>query len=277
MFADARRTVTLLVEGHIDRRFWRTRTDPKQCRVRACQGRGRALAELERSARDDETCFLAILDADFDRLEGGLVERDDVVWTDAHDLETTLLLSPALEKLLRAMVGEACEAAEARWSASFRARLWEHAVGMGRLRWLTRRASLPLVFKKTTRGALKLFDKYDRCVGEDWSPDLAKVVAEIRNYSSQHALRSQDLVDMCEALPEAPPEHVCNGHDLLGFMKSGLERVARAGDAKAIKKMADLDDRLADAYEQAWLEETAMWRALKAWEACNRPFRVFPR
>lgn len=273
----ARPTVTLLVEGHIDRRFWRTRTDPRHCTVRVCHGRPKALAELDRAARDAETRFLAVLDADFDRLEGGLVERDDVVWTDAHDLETTLLQSPVLEKLLRAMVGDAIEPAEARWAMTFRARLRDHAIGMGRLRWFTRRESLPLVYRKASGRDLKPFDKYARCVGDDWSPDLPKVVAEIINYSAQPALTGRDLAGACAALPAVDPQQLCNGHDLLGFLKVGLLRVAAAGDKKKIKAMADLDDRLADAYDHAWLQQTGMWRDLAAWEADNRPFRVFPR
>lgn len=273
LFNAARPTVTLLVEGHLDLRFWRARC---VCQVRACHGRARALAELDQAAKDAETCFLAVLDADFDRLGDGVAEREDVVWTDAHDLETTLLLSPVLEKLSRTLAGDPATS-EARWRMSFRERLFLHGAAMGRLRWLQQRASLGLVFKKVTGRDIKPFDKYARCVGDDWSPALPKIVDAIIDYSGAPHLKQRNIAGECAALPEAEPAQLCNGHDLVGFLAIGLQHVAGSRDRATLKKIDDLADRMALAYEDAWLRETAMWRALRAWEQAHPRFRVFRR
>lgn len=45
---------------------------------------------------------LAIVDADFDILESKLPESKNVLFTDAHDLETMIMKSFALEKVLSA-------------------------------------------------------------------------------------------------------------------------------------------------------------------------------
>lgn len=272
LFNAARRTATLLVEGEFDARLWRGYC---VCRVWPLGGRGRVLSKLDEARTDSEVRFVAVLDADLDRLEGGVAERDDVVWTDAHDLESTLSATPALEKLLRhALDPQQVEERESAWGESFRERLYRHAIPMGRLRWLSIRAGLGLKWTKSKRRSGRDFDRFDdygKCVDGKWVPAAATSVERIVNYSQAHSLKSRDLVAECEALPDADPDQVCNGHDLIGFLCVGVEKVGR----KPRQSAEVMGQGLALAVERRWLEQTAMWRSLAAWAERHPGYRIF--
>jgi len=267
-FNAARSTVTLLVEGRLDHRFWRMHC-VRDCPVKPMGGRYAVLRELDRAAAHEDAVLLGVLDADLDRIEDRLVVRADVVWTDAHDLEGTLIALPALAKLLSQLVdGDKLAKDEARWGESILARLIRHAVHMGRLRWLNQREGVNmLTFKKQPKRELVLFDRYEDCVDDDWSPSLAKIISELINYSSAHHVSPKELMDQC-AVPEADSAQLCNGHDLLGFLRVW----PRIG--KRTLSLDDLADRLAVACERRWLTPTSMWRAIEAWERAHPGFRV---
>ena len=276
LFNAARRTVTLLVEGGFDVRFWRIYS-AAGCLVRHQDqgGRRQALNLLQAARLHPDSKLLAVLDADLDRLEQGLSEFDNVVWTDAHDLETTLLCLPVLEKLLRQKV-EAKKVAEAelRWGETVRTRLFRHALGMGHLRWLKYRRSIDqLVFAKDgkgkDRGKLLRFDRYESCTQPDWSPSLYRIIDAVTDYNNAHLLREQLKADLA-VLPEAPVEQVCNGHDLVGFLRAWL-KIEVGTDPGSADVLADT---LAVACERTWLESTSMWKAIRDWEARHSGFTV---
>lgn len=273
-FNAIRATVTLIVEARLDREFWSMYRHPS-CLVRAEGGRSAALTLLDKEANNPKVSLLGVLDADWDRLEESLVDREDVVWTDARDLEATLLLLPVIEKLV-ARHGPAAEQVEARWGERFRERLHRHALGMGRLRWLKRQASAldevsELVFQKPARkgrGDLER-PRYDRCADSDWAPSLEAVIHQVIHFSGAPALAKRDLVSEIAALPDVLPILLCNGHDLIGFFAAAFKTLF-GEDIPPVR----LADRVITACDRAWLEQTAMWRDVLAWEAAHPGYRV---
>lgn len=268
LFNAARPTVTLLVESGYDERFWRMYRH-ESCLIRS-QGQGGREAALKKLdlGGDPAVKLLALLDADLDRVEDHLQQRPDVIWTDGHDLETTLLGLPVLEKLVRQHVDpEKLRRSEQAWGETLRARLFAHAIGMGRLRWFKQRERLDaLVFRKGDRR----FEGYKDCAGDDWAPSLRRVVNAVIRFSQAQPLMSRDLPAEIAALPEAAADQVCNGHDLLGLLHAWLRH-----EVKAIEISVDeLGERLLLACERTWLEQTRMWRAILDWEAANPGFSV---
>lgn len=277
LFNAGRPTVTLLVEAGFDERFWRMHV-AHSCIVRHQEqgGRAAAIAKLDQAPAHPDAVLLAVLDADLDRLEGRLQERADVVWTDAHDLEATLVFLPSLEKLVRMKVGPTrLSAAEKAWGEPIRDRLVRHACGMGRLRWHKQRASVnDIVFAKVgkgkDKGLLLRFDKYQNCFADDWSPSIRHLVEAIVSYSNAQSLSKADLVAGVEGLPVDAPAQVCNGHDLLGFLRAWL-RLEVGSDVGNVDQLAN---EIALACERTWLEPTSMWAGIRAWESRHSGHRV---
>jgi hypothetical protein len=278
VFNAARRTVTLLVEAGPDCAFWQIyRHEDCLLREHGQGGRAAVIQKLEASRAQTDVRFLAVVDADFDRLPGalGLAESPDVILTDGHDLETTLLGTPALEKMVRHAKGATNADDEARWRESTRSRLFRHGRGMGGLRWLKVRARLEsLAFKKpgrgSTKGQIEPFGRYDDCVDADWLPSLARAVHAVLNYSQAQALAGErDLVAEVQALPAVDDAQLCNGHDLLGFLGVYL-----APGNRAVAREEDLHGDLVLATERAWVAQTRMWASIRAWERAHPGFRV---
>lgn len=271
-FNAARRTVTLLVEAGVDQRFWRMHCD-RDCHVRhhGQGGREAVLAELSKARTHSDATLLAVLDADLDRLESRLPDDPDVVWTDAHDLETTLFSLPVLEKLVDQQIdSQKQQRLMAFWDGeSLRDRLFRHAAGVGRLRWLKQREQIgKLLFKKQRGKDLVLFDRYDKCAEKNWSPSLEHAIRALLDYSNAHELSVSDLAEQCNSLGEADRAQLCNGHDLAGFLAAWLKIAGRQYTQE------QLTDTLAGYCERVWLVGTDMWRGICAWEATHAGFRV---
>lgn len=119
-------------------------------------GRERALAALRSAAEGAEGADAAwspVSMRTFDRLDGTLAKEAHVVWTDLHDLELVLIHSPALERLLKSSWARPTSARPFEQErGAVRDALLAHGVKLGRLRWLSKRQQLGLVFRKDKSG-----------------------------------------------------------------------------------------------------------------------------
>ncbi|WP_310429004.1 DUF4435 domain-containing protein, partial [Chamaesiphon sp. VAR_48_metabat_135_sub] len=95
----------LLVEGSTDKVFYERFTDCDRCKLRVVSGKPSSkklvIRVLEILDEDNFPGVLGIVDADFDRCLSPLLDRSpNLILTDTHDLETLIIQSPALDKLL---------------------------------------------------------------------------------------------------------------------------------------------------------------------------------
>jgi len=221
---------------------------------------------MEAARQDHEVRFLAILDADLDRVEGSLQDLKDVVWTDGHDIETMLVFSPALEKVLHQYIDkERIERKELEWGENIRARLHRHALFMGGLRWANLKYNFGLVFSKAPRKkgvSFSRFAKYSRCIEQDWAPSYTKSTQAILDYSNKHSCDLDDLVNRSLSLVTGQDAfQVCNGHDLVGFLTEGIQ--ALSGPRRTLEEWTEL---LVAAADIGWLQDTLVWKELLEWE-----------
>lgn len=272
-FNAARPTVFLLVEGNSDQRFWQSRIDYKRCQVRAMGGRQEVIAEIDRNRRENRPGFVAVVDADWDRIEGTLPEDPDVVLTDFHDLEGVLVASPALEKVIDVLGSRTkCDEFQ-RNRKPIREVLLENAHVVGKLRWLSRRDGLNLVFRK--RDAKEHDFRHLRykefCDPREWLVDPKRLVSHVCNFSNRHELKIDELLEAMSKLPDADLWQLCVGHDLLGLLAVGLRQVLGNATIDEIT----IQNSFLLAYEEAYLRDTLMYRALRAWEETHPQFGVF--
>ncbi len=101
MIRTARPAVSVLVvEGSDDAKFWGARIDHVACELSIAGGRPKLLEAAKRVSKKGTPGVLCVADADWDRLMGSLPSVPNVVFTDAHDLETTLCMASALRKAI---------------------------------------------------------------------------------------------------------------------------------------------------------------------------------
>jgi hypothetical protein len=90
----------LIVEGTTDKNLYQTYVNTTTCQIIPADGRDNVKNLLTILERESFKGVLAIVDADFDVLEEQAPHSPHLLFTDTHDLETMLIQSPALEKVL---------------------------------------------------------------------------------------------------------------------------------------------------------------------------------
>ncbi len=92
--------VFLLVEGPDDVRFFNMFTDSAHCKVEAAFGKQNVYEAHDILLQSDFNRLVAIVDADYDTILDRMPQKPALFGTDTHDIETLIMKSPALDKVL---------------------------------------------------------------------------------------------------------------------------------------------------------------------------------
>ena len=260
----------LIVEGQTaDFRVYKRLVDPKQAKIIPAHNKDKALAALKILENADFDGVVAIVDADFWRLEGIEPTSPNLFMTDTHDLETMLLESPSLGKLLDEFGSEKkITNFTANNKMEVRQALLTAAGPIGYLRWVSQRNNLSLTFEGI------IFSRFiDR---DTLHIDISKLIREVKNKSRRHDLNESDLQDKIDELTD--PQHnswdICCGHDLVSILSFGLYRVLGSNQRREVEPEV-LEKFLRTGYESADFLSTQLYQSLRGWETSNSPFRIF--
>lgn len=261
----------LIVEGEgADLRMYRQFVDTRSCQIVPAHNKENAIGAIEILENDEFVGALAVVDADFWRLEGREPQSSNIFITETHDLETMILASPALEKL----VNEYCSAKKVERLTQQREKdirqiLLESGQPIGYLRWISQVKGLLLVFEDL---------RFSRFVDHrTLAVDISKMIEVVKNKSERHDLNETDLQDAIRDV--ADPNHsawdVCCGHDLVCILSVGLCSALGSNQANDVKP-EKIEKILRIAYEFAHFCKTQLYRDMREWEMLHQPFQVFP-
>lgn len=258
----------LLVEGSSDKIFYERFIDKVACEVVTVSGKPssklRVIAVLDILEKSSFQGVLAIVDADFDRLEASLHYSPNLLRTDTHDLETMLLNSFALDKLIAEF---SSEEKIARFSRDVRTALLEAGMSVGYLLWISQRDELNLTFDGITFS--KFIDEQTLQIDE------LKLINEVKNKSQAPSLKSEDLQQRLTSQKSSShdPWQVCCGHDLVEILSLGLRKAIGSNKASDVEPIS-LERNLRLAYEETYFCKTQIYLGIRIWESNNPPFKV---
>jgi hypothetical protein len=258
----------LLVEGEDDKKLFKNFVDTASCIIQIAYGKPNVLGALAILEQNGFRGVLAIADADFARLEGQPPHSPNLVWTDTHDLETMLLASPALDRLLSER-GDEDKLADFMRSAGsdVRAMLLKLGTSVGYLRWLSQREAMSLFFDDLP---------FDEFLNEKTlALNEGALLRVLQSRSRKGVLIEADIRAKIALLKsvEHDPWQVCCGHDLVSVVSIALLRVFGA-NKEADVKPGRLEESLRLAFTAADFKGTRLWTAIRAWEDQNPPFLV---
>ena len=248
----------LLLEGKDDIRFWRSRRH-SNCELVDGEGKPNVVGAIRRIDTARITGALGIVDSDYDFPTNPRAESDNLLHTDAHDLECLLCRSSALDKVL-AEHGDAAKIQRfERAGIDVRTALLERALAFGRLRWAARaRPAIAL------RGMAA-----PRFVDENtWTVDGERLIRETVSDADARAAIKMRLAQ----LPDADPWYVAHGHDMVEILRTGIRRVL--GDLPAHTKAKDIAALLRAGMSPEALRKTGLGAGVYSWQAANRPYSV---
>src|ERR1019366_2375788 len=214
----------LIVEGTTDKNLYQTYVNTTTCQIIVAYGRDNAKDLLTILERESFKGVLAIVDADFDVLEEQAPHSPHLLFTDTHDLETMLIQSPALEKVLAELGSEEkLTRFVTMHKKDMRTFLLEYTGLIGYLRWISLREKLSLKFEDMDFS--KFVDKDTLKID-----NVLKLIRNVQSRSSEKTVRKQildtELQNKIKQLKSDAhdPWHVCCGHDIVGFLAFGLRK-----------------------------------------------------
>jgi len=254
----------LIVEGRSDKLVYERFIDGTNCEFSIASGKDNAVAAIRILEQDNFAGVLAIIDADFCRLELNLPSSSNLLLTDEHDLEMMLLKSLALDKVLSE---RGSEDKINKFGKNIRLTLLERGKKIGYLRWVSLKDDLSLKFEELSFS--RFIDKATLVI------DTGKLIKAVKDHSQKFALREQDIQNSIETLEKAAydPWQVCCGHDIICILSIGLSKVW--GSWKTNEIRSDILEReLRLAYEYAYFRSTQLYKSIQQWEVKNKPYQV---
>ena len=256
----------LIAEGDTDARVWKNLVDSTKCRVENALNKNNAVAVLNILEKANFSGVLAVVDADFDILEGTIPLTPNLLFTDTHDLETMLLKSPALDKVL---LEHGSENKIKSFAKDIRQTLLESAKVIGYLRWASLKFNYCLTFEDLA------FNKFvdDRTLRLNES----KLIQTVKNKSQMPGLDEQEIRANMDSLKTDTQDmwHVCCGHDMVDILSIALCKTLGSYNTKEVEPNV-LEINLRLAYESAHFRLTKLYIAIQTWEQTNQPFQVLP-
>jgi Protein of unknown function (DUF4435) len=256
----------LLVEGSSDARFYKQQIDTDHCQTVVGQNRDMAIAALKILQKSGAPDVIAIVDKDFDELNGTLPDLPNLFFTDTHDLETLLLQSPALEKLLNEF---ASEDKLAKFGQDVREVLLISGSSIGYLLWVSLQDSMHLKFEGIN--FLKFVDDMTLEINE------VKLIEEIKNKTRKPDINTAELQERLgkQKNDSHDPWQVCRGHDLISILAVGLRKAIGSNNSHAAT--ADILERsLRLAYEQVYFQKTQLYGAIALWQTNHPTYQILP-
>lgn len=259
--------VFLLVEGSSDKVFYERFVNKLICQMVVISGKPsskeRVIAVLGILEKSNFLGVLGIVDADFDRLVTSAHHSPNLLRTDTHDLETMLINSAALEKLLP-ILGSTAKISQ---FGNVRAALVKAGISIGYLRWISQCDGLNLTFNGIT------FSKFIN--KKSLELDELELIKDVKNKSQAFSLNTNDIQQQLTKQKSNSHDcwQVCCGHDLVEILSLGLCNAV--GSMQPTEVKADsLERSLSLAYEEIYFQKTQLYTDIQKWETDNQSFKI---
>ena len=258
--------VFLIVEGHSDKLIYERLVNKQEVRVTSADGKNNAIKALSILEKEDNfRRVVAVIDADFSRIEQQIPHSNNLFLTDEHDLEMMLIKSAAFDKLLKERGSE--EKIKA-FTEDIRETLLKLGQEIGKLRWLSLRNKLDL--KSEGLKFVKFIDK------EKLSINIDELIISIKNHSQKPSLDEQQIKQDLSVISDEnhDPWQLCCGHDFIDILAIALCKVLGTWNANDVKTEV-LERELRLAYELSYFYQTQIYQLMVNWQSNHHPYKIF--
>lgn len=254
----------LVVEGRDDRLFIEAFTSSDSCRIFVAGGKDNVLDAIDVLDRIGFPGALGLVDSDFDRIYGVPRRSKNVVSYDCHDLETMLMFSPALDRVL---VEFGSRPKIASRGGNVLKMVVEIALAVGYLRIYSEMGDLGLKFD-----GMRLSTWVDRS-DLDWSfAALAQAVSNNSGGMSLNASQIHEVASWSKA-EMYDPQQACVGSDLVAVLALGLRSAVGSNNTGIVSEEV-LRRSLRMAFSLEMLLHSQLGQDIREWERNTGAFQV---
>lgn len=204
---------------------------------------------------------LGIVDDDYDSLLGLANPSVNLIRTEARDIETLMLSSPAFDRVLTELGDPGkIHTLEQREGRSVSDAFVSRALIFGQLRYLNAVNGWTIAFNRLS--------PYRFADEASWSFDRAAILGEVANQVP--GMTAAIVETRLAQLSPAAPWSILHGKDSVCVLAIGL-RGAIGNQPHSIDQITRM---LRLAFDNAMFGATILYTAVKAWETANAPYRV---
>lgn len=266
----------MIVEGKTDYSLFKKFIRKKSTKIEIAFGHEKVVEVIHELRKRGFNGAIGIIDSDFCQLDDNMIEDDDIVHTDYHDIEIMVINSESFDIVLDNYVQKNKLKTHYETLNSFRQHLFAITKHLGYLKWLNKTNGLGLVFKPTLPEGKPL--DYSKFISIDSLLFLGNeaLIDSVLNYcvgKVKIGITKADLKKQLERfIKECDLNHLCNGHDIMHVISLSLRKNISNLNASAIKAN-QLSKEMILAYEARYFINTSLYRDIKSWEK-NRKLAI---
>lgn len=259
----------MIVEGDVDYNVFKKFIIKEKSKIEIAFGYTNVIEVIQELNLRKCNIAVGIIDSDFRKLNSNMIENENILHTDSHDIETMIINSNSFEIVLDNYVQYEKVNRLYNNLAGFRIKLFDIAKHLGYLKWLNEIKSLGLIFKPSKLDGKTIdFSKFIdvnslNFLGYD------KLVESVFNFCNGKVLipiKKDDLVKtLTEFAHECDLNHICNGHDIVHIISLSLRKNVSNMNSKAVND-EQISKELVLAYEARFFMDTFLYRSIKEWE-----------
>jgi len=266
----------VMVEGKTDLVLWEEFRAKEDCTLYPTQGKDKIIAALQVTRKRDMPGIAGIVDLDYWLItDADELGTENLLYDDrCPDMESILLCSPALKKVLRNELYHYDMDAIHELADRLRSESLRLAIEYGYFRLLNHLNDYGL-----RCNSISFEDVIDRDTLElDRELVASKLTGDIPE------LTGADLLAQVDELREKyPPDNIqlCRGKDIISIMATILPVLFQVQfgedwpqDKKTAFQESALSIRLRSAYDSGYFKSTSLFSCIRSWENSNSPYRI---
>jgi len=258
----------LIVEGTTDARAYERFVDKIECVIIPACNKENAIGALSILEKNMFSGIVTIIDSDFTKLDKKKLNiSENLLLTDTHDLETMILKSLALEKVLSEFSSDS--KVKKYGIKSVRETLLDASMPLGLLRWLSSPLldNLRLKFK-----GLRFNNFFDY---KTLRLDIDLMIKEVKRNSNNRNLNENMIKQKLKIMLQRKydPWQVCCGHDMINILFIVIKKILGNTRAKKIDLLA-FDAIVRLSYDNNNFILTELYASIKKWEQKNSTYKV---
>jgi hypothetical protein len=262
----------VLLEGDTDDYFYGQFFDKNNCKTIPVCGKKNVINTIP--LVNNLKGILGIVDADFSHIDGQECNNPNLLRTDFHDIETMMIASEALDKIIKnfADIRELKKFEEDR-GKKIRQILLDEGYYIAHIRKYSQKNKKGWDFKHLVFSNFISTKNLEINI-DLFHEDLKRNNFDLRNENKQHLLPR--LYQEFKKLPNPISENqwqLCNGHDLVRILFIGLDIIFPHQKQKLYDYFV-LERELRIAYYDNLFNSTILFSDIIKWERSNPPFII---
>jgi hypothetical protein len=256
----------IIVEGGADRSIYSNFVDCEECKFVVAHGKKNALEATKLLNEKNFERLITIVDADFWHLDGVEPECKNIFLTDTHDLETMILKTNILERIISELVDNS---KAKKFKKHIDKLLLENSLTMGCFKWINSPTNedLRLNFKELS---------YEKFIDlATFEININKFIYEVKTNSNNLSINDDEIKLKILELKRREFDlwQVCSGHDLTRILAIGLNNVFGFNKDGTFTSEG-IEKLLRIAYNSSHFSMTILYRAIMDWESTNRSNKI---